>query len=245
MRQSKAAAVGLFVLAWVFMLVTAGVAMKAGLDTVLAVALGYAMMIAIAWSWVRNEGGFRALGVVAVPGKTIAAAALLGSSFWLFNALLQAVLPFHFADNHAIDAAMQSPLPFLFLSIALVGPVAEELMFRGNLLPAFSARGKWFGVIAVAIIFSLYHLNPPQFIPAFVSGVAVNLLAIRTRSIVPGIVAHVANNAMIILVERPFAGAFEDHAYLFVAAAVALFAVGLYLLSASSSAPATPASPSR
>jgi len=55
--------------------------------------------------------------------------------------------------------------------IAIIGPMAEELYFRGYLLPRLSKLGKWAPLVNVSL-FILYHYWQPQ---AFVIGIVAML----------------------------------------------------------------------
>ena len=84
----------------------------------------------------------------------------------------------------------------------LLVPMYEEFMFRSVLHAIFR---KWFGertaILFVAIVFSLFHLDIPSPIPvpAFIISIALSMLALRTRSLIPGCIAHgVINYAALI-----------------------------------------------
>lgn len=219
-------AFGLFVLAFGAFLFVSIIAMGAGASPMLAVGFGYLAMIGA--MRLSARGGFASLAVVPVAPRVLAASVLLGSSFLVFNLLIQSLLPFHF-DDSSLEQALAAPSTWLVLVvIGLIGPFAEELVFRGNLLPAFLRRGKWFAILATSLVFALYHLSLPQLFPAFVSGVALGMLATKTRSIVPTTLAHVANNTMVIVLGQT--GVAEAHPAVLVPAAVVLFAIGLALL---------------
>ncbi len=89
----------------------------------------------------------------------------------------------------------------IFLNCALVG-LSEELMFRGILLPAFLARFRlWPAVIAATLVFGAVHsLNAliigavlpalVQSVTAFITGLMLAAIRIRTHSLWPGIALH-------------------------------------------------------
>ena len=55
--------------------------------------------------------------------------------------------------------------------IAIIGPLTEELYFRGYLLPRLSKLGKWAPLVNVSL-FILYHFWQPQ---AFITGIVAML----------------------------------------------------------------------
>ena len=51
-------------------------------------------------------------------------------------------------------------------------------------------------------MFSAYHLRPEQMVSTFPFGLALAFLALRADSIIPSTLAHVMNNATVILLQR-------------------------------------------
>ncbi|WP_455669680.1 CPBP family intramembrane glutamic endopeptidase [Phocaeicola sp.] len=85
---------------------------------------------------------------------------------------------------------------FGFLSIALIIPILEELLFRGAIEGNLLKKGwkpKW-AILVSALIFGLVHGNPAQIPFAFLIGLLFGWLYYRTGSVIPGIVGHVINN---------------------------------------------------
>jgi len=82
------------------------------------------------------------------------------------------------------------------VGICLVGPVVEELYFRGLLYHALRRWGVPIAVVSSSILFSLVH-GVPRAIPVlFVLGAAFALLAEKTNSIIPAAVLHALNNSL-------------------------------------------------
>jgi membrane protease YdiL (CAAX protease family) len=89
---------------------------------------------------------------------------------------------------------VKNPLCILILSV--LGPVTEEICFRygvmGSLLE--SARWRRWAIPVSALLFGVIHMNPPQIIAAFVLGLFLGWLYLRTRSLWLPIICHVVNN---------------------------------------------------
>ena len=86
-------------------------------------------------------------------------------------------------------------------SIGILGPIAEEAFFRGFLLRAVVPYiGVVKAVVAISALFALSHLMVGIFIPAFVSGLLLSWLYVKTGSIVPPIIAHAAQNLLVLAV---------------------------------------------
>ncbi|MCR5131883.1 MAG: CPBP family intramembrane metalloprotease [Prevotella sp.] len=90
--------------------------------------------------------------------------------------------------------------PWGYLSIGILVPVAEEMVFRGavlrTLLQLFNNRWHWVAIIISALIFGALHGNLPQFIHGTLFGILLGWMYYRTDSIVPGIVFHWINNTI-------------------------------------------------
>lgn len=84
-----------------------------------------------------------------------------------------------------------------YLTVGIVAPILEEWLFRGIILAALLRRyAPRKAIIWSAVIFGIAHLNPWQFIAAFIIGCAMGWLFWRTRSIWIGIFMHWANNSV-------------------------------------------------
>ena len=89
----------------------------------------------------------------------------------------------------------------LDLFLAMTGavaaaPIGEEIIFRGLLLQGLLRRGVLMlpAVVASAAIFSLCHVNLIGLPALFELGLVFGLLYARTRSVLPGMVAHLGSN---------------------------------------------------
>lgn len=87
------------------------------------------------------------------------------------------------------------------LVVALIPAVSEELFFRcgvQNLLQRWFKNPHW-AVWVTAIVFSLGHGEIFSFMPRFVMGVALGYLYVCGGSMVPNMLAHFANNAIVVV----------------------------------------------
>lgn len=92
--------------------------------------------------------------------------------------------------------------PVGIVSMTLLAPIAEELLFRvgieGNLLR--TGYRPWLAIGASAVLFSLVHGNPAQMPGALAAGLLFGWLYYRIGSPVPGILGHIVNNSMAVWV---------------------------------------------
>lgn len=87
----------------------------------------------------------------------------------------------------------------VLVCVAVLPALMEEIFFRGVLLSGLQSFGKWGSILLCGALFSLYHQNPAQTLYQFCCGVAFALVAIRAGSILPTVLAHFFNNALIIV----------------------------------------------
>ena len=87
------------------------------------------------------------------------------------------------------------PLPFLILTVGIIGPIAEELLFRGLI---FDRLDRYLGsrpaIFISALIFGAVHLNMVQFIYASIIGILFAYFYSRYRNIWIPIIAHITVN---------------------------------------------------
>ena len=82
------------------------------------------------------------------------------------------------------------------LTLVLVGPVVEEVYFRGFLLPRIPAA-RPVAVVANAALFAMYHLwQPHTWLTVFVFAVVLAAVALRPRGVALAAIVHVTVNAM-------------------------------------------------
>ena len=82
-----------------------------------------------------------------------------------------------------------------FVAIAVVGPIVEELMYRGAGMTLLARYGTPVAVIGTAVAFGLGHGLLLALAALVYFGVVVALLRLKTRSVYPCILVHSAFNA--------------------------------------------------
>jgi len=89
---------------------------------------------------------------------------------------------------------------FMFLGVVLIGPICEEIIFRGiileGLLKNYSTQK---AIIFSALIFGLIHFIPIQVINASFMGLILGWIYLKTRSLWVCIALHVINNGLSVL----------------------------------------------
>ena len=97
-------------------------------------------------------------------------------------------------DLHEVVSA--SNRTALLLAMLVVGPLGEELFFRGWMLPVWVRRfGPTWAVVGTTVLFSLLHIFSWRVLLAFPIGLLLGWITLTSRSVVPAIIAHSASNS--------------------------------------------------
>lgn len=95
--------------------------------------------------------------------------------------------------------AMAVLLVIAFVFNGLIGPVTEEMYFRGFLLPRMQGLGKWAPVVGT-VLFAVYHVwTPWRWLQILVGFLPLTVAVWKTRSIYVSMTAHVAINVVFLL----------------------------------------------
>ncbi|HUL37004.1 MAG TPA: type II CAAX endopeptidase family protein [Thermodesulfobacteriota bacterium] len=87
-------------------------------------------------------------------------------------------------------------LPFYFLVAVLLGPVVEEVIYRGIFYSPYRKKyGPAKAIIITSVFFSMAHYA----LPSFLFSLLLAALYEKTESIIPPIIAHSIHNLLVIL----------------------------------------------
>lgn len=91
------------------------------------------------------------------------------------------------------------------IAIAIVGPLLEELLFRGAITKALLQQYNPAKAILIsALLFGVLHINPAQIIPAFLAGILLAWTYYKTASLIPCILMHVVHNSLSVYLSFKF-----------------------------------------
>ncbi len=91
-------------------------------------------------------------------------------------------------------------LPIVFLSGAIIAPIAEEIVFRGYMYKAFRDRFKpAYAIPLSAALFSIIHLEWRAALSLFVIGIVLAYVYEKTGNLMAPITVHILNNAIAFL----------------------------------------------
>ena len=173
---------------------------------------GFALVLILASLWRRRISCSRAFGLSADRlglrlGQGILAYAgilppvVVGAvlfPWWLFG---MGVPP---SMQDVVNVFLNTKSPFMLAALVVlafgVAPLVEEMLFRGILLPAITARwNATAGIVISSILFALLHFHLPSFMPLFLLAVGFSLLYIYTRSLWVPVIMHALFNGLNVL----------------------------------------------
>ena len=103
------------------------------------------------------------------------------------------------ALNELVEMTGRQELPYLLLIVCLLGPITEELVYRGVLMNTFLKDSPWYGdVLLSACIFGYVHvssgLTPLAFFTYASGGAILAFLYRKTHSLYYPILLHIMIN---------------------------------------------------
>lgn len=145
---------------------------------------------------VKCHARYYLIGVLLIYG-------LLFSLSWLNSVSVQFFKLFGYeergTDSYFPNVSGGLIVPAL-LVIAVLPAFFEELLFRGVILNSCeNSLGSIRTIFIIGFCFSLFHGSPEQTLYQFIAGCAFAFLAIRSGSILPSIMMHFINNALIVI----------------------------------------------
>ncbi len=89
--------------------------------------------------------------------------------------------------------------------LMLVAPITEELLFRGLILRGLLSRFDAIpAVVITALLFAVFHVNPWQFVGAFLLGLLFGWFYLAFRSLIPCLIGHAVANGFPLLMSAAF-----------------------------------------
>ncbi len=169
---------------------------------ILAVPIGYAWYLKSDW---------KRLFSIKVPKvrQMIGAVILWGGAYCIMAALVPALTAIMPESTKAVSETFQpfaeQPLAVLWLVIALMPAIGEELLFRGFIFGTLREKVKPLMVILItSAAFALFHMSLIKFFTTFILGLALVLAVQTSGSIFTGMLIHLVNNTLsVIIIKYP------------------------------------------
>jgi membrane protease YdiL (CAAX protease family) len=196
------------------------------------IAIGWCGTLYYRWQWRERSfsyrerlGGVRIASALALGfGACIVLTVIVGMAAQLFPSAFSSYEKL--MDTLDITASV-----FAVPYVMLVGPVAEELIFRGVILdrlkPAFSF---WTANVIQAALFGIFHMNVIQGLYAFALGILLGMVVQVTGTIFASMIMHITFNSTSIglsLLEIHAPEVYSRGSVLIVASAAVCFIIGL------------------
>ncbi|MDD3039375.1 CPBP family intramembrane glutamic endopeptidase [Bacteroides sp.] len=91
------------------------------------------------------------------------------------------------------------------LAITIIGPIFEELLFRGAITKALLQQyNPTKAILLSAFMFGIIHINPIQILPAFLTGILLAWIYYKTHSLTPCIIMHILYNSLSVYVSTQY-----------------------------------------
>lgn len=196
------------------------------------IAIGWCGTLYYRWQWRERSfsyrerlGGVRIAGALALGfGACIVLTVIVGMAAQLFPSAFSSY-------DKLMDTLDITASVFAVPYVMLVGPVAEELIFRGVILdrlkPAFSF---WTANVIQAALFGIFHMNVIQGLYAFALGILLGMVVQVTGTIFASMIMHITFNSTSIglsLLEIHAPEVYSRGSVLIVASAAVCFIIGL------------------
>ncbi|MCK9161073.1 MAG: type II CAAX endopeptidase family protein [Bacteroidaceae bacterium] len=128
--------------------------------------------------------------------------ALAASAIWLLDVLMSYIsLPDLLKSS--FDVIQSGWIGIL--CVAVLGPIVEELLFRGAITSRLLRRySPLRAILFSALIFGVFHLNPAQIPGAFFIGLILAWIFYQSGSLIPGMLIHIFNNSLSVYLDAKY-----------------------------------------
>lgn len=182
-------------------------------------------MFIVPFTLVYKIGGLKISETIALdcPKKSdILPLTLIGVGFCSFANIAVAILG-NFFNGFGIDYEINRPddpegvLGFIisFISTAIVPALVEEFACRGLILGSLKKYGEAFSIIASSVIFGLIHGNFEQIPFAFLVGIILGFITVKSGSIWPACLIHFINNGASVIIDYALKGLSQNSVNIF------------------------------
>lgn len=88
---------------------------------------------------------------------------------------------------------------FMIISVLILAPLSEEILFRNIVLRGLKLKGYLFSLIITSLLFMLLHMNPAQIVHQFIVGLILAYVMQISNNLLAPILVHFFNNAIAML----------------------------------------------
>lgn len=105
------------------------------------------------------------------------------------------------AANPQVSYNTVTDIIVTLVATAIVPAFSEEFLFRGVLLGKLRKYGNGFAIFVSALFFGLFHGNIGQIPFAFVGGLVMGFMTVKTNSMLPAMATHFLNNLLSVFMD--------------------------------------------
>lgn len=132
---------------------------------------------------------------------------LIGAGFIIMLLINAATLPFvKSSGNSNVDSLtslLQSFTFFMLIFVAFIGPILEEVLFRGLFLNWFFPHQRMLSIVLSSLIFGTFHvdftsgqIDPIYWLSKVLLGLVLALVYNHTKNLKASIILHILNNTL-------------------------------------------------
>lgn len=89
------------------------------------------------------------------------------------------------------------------LAVIIIGPIVEELLFRGLVYNYLEkVKSGWFAIVVSGVLFGIFHGEPVQAVYTAMLGFVLGLIIYRTKRLELTILIHILNNLFSVVCEN-------------------------------------------
>ncbi len=147
--------------------------------------------------WIRKKKLYAETGIVALSGRYVPYIVLLGITLAVTVSFGLALLPESWLEAYAQQSAyaVGDSVILMVMSNMIMAPIVEEIIFRGLILSRLRKAMPIGWAIAISsLLFGLVHGQILWMSYAFVLGIIMSLVVIKTDSLVASIILHMVFN---------------------------------------------------
>jgi uncharacterized protein len=164
------------------------------------------ILLFLLWLYLRKDGRFAAIALdrwsdlsfVRTLGIAVALIAAGLAFNWGYSEYIVPDIKVQ-EELRKLFAAIPDTLPnqiLLFVAVAIIAPLIEELLFRGLLQKSLSHKlPVWAAIVISALIFGAMHMDPYAMPPLVMMGAIFGMIYHLTGSLRVTILLHMVNNA--------------------------------------------------
>ena len=164
---------------------------------------------AIAYILITKQSFRRVLKLNKIGIKDIFIAIIIGFIAQPVMSFFAYIASFFFTNDVAgmMNELNNVPLWIMIIMIGVTPAISEEITVRGIILSGYDFKNKHIAAIMSGLVFGIIHMNPHQFLYAFVMGVIFGYMVRAANSIFVTMIAHFTINTSQLLLQRAISDA--------------------------------------